>query len=219
LYEFGTDGRASNETLAGIYQPQRRPALAPDEEQGMTQGGFIRADYKQVGAIEEWRTIPEAPGYEVSSFGRVCSWLPLRNFAKPPTERRMLKPKIDKDGYLSVVIRNSGNRLHRRVATLVAEAWHGMRPDGLLVRHLDGSKDNNIPSNLMWGTPQDNSDDAKKHGTIIKGGQVNTSRFTPEIVKFIRSSQAGHSVLAREYGVTPSAIWHIRAGRTWQHVV
>jgi hypothetical protein len=47
----------------------------------------------------------------------------------------------------------------------VAEAFHGPRPVGLEVRHLDGDSLNNAASNLRYGTRTENLLDAVEHGT------------------------------------------------------
>lgn len=166
----------------------------------------------------EWRQIKWAPSYDVSDDGQVRSWLPLRNFAPVPSAPRMRKLAVDKDGYHKITLAVNGTRTDVRVCGLVAEAWHGPRPKGEVARHLDGSRTNDTPANVVWGTPQDNSDDAKRHGTLMRGSQVNTSRLSAEDVVAVKTSELGHSALARMYGVTPGAIWHIRNGRTWNHV-
>lgn len=165
---------------------------------------------------EEWRPVVFTPGYEVSDQGRVSSWLPARNFAKPPTDRRVLKPNKDKDGYHKVVFYIDGHRHTARVATLVCEAWHGPRPTLAVVRHLDGGKTTDTPDNLVWGTPLENSADTLRHGTRKMGSDINTSRLTESQAQEALSSKLGHSELARKFAVTPCAIWHIRAGRSWK---
>ena len=167
---------------------------------------------------EEWRTISHAEGYEVSSFGRIGSWLPRRNYAPETTERRILKLSVDKDGYARTTLYIKGNPRFFRVCRLVAEAWHGSPEEGQVVRHLDGSRDNDIPSNLRWGTPKENSADSKKHGTARRGEDINTCKLSEEAVIEILKSDKGPSELARQYGVTPGAISHIRKGRSWNHV-
>jgi hypothetical protein len=54
--------------------------------------------------------------------------------------------------------------LNRRVHQLVAEAFHGSRPDGLVIRHLDGDKMNNRATNLRYGTSSENAQDRLEHG-------------------------------------------------------
>ena len=165
-----------------------------------------------------WHPIPFAPDYFVSDTGVVASIKPMRNFAKPPNTPRSLTTQPDKDGYLKVVLRIDGVPKTMRVCRIVCWTFHGPPPKGQMVRHLDGSKNNDTPDNLAWGTPKDNSQDMLTHNTRVQGDRVNTSRFTEKQVKFIRQSERGHSDLAREFGVTPSAIWHIRVRKAWKHV-
>jgi hypothetical protein len=50
--------------------------------------------------------------------------------------------------------------MHRRkpfkVATLVCSAFHGSRPEGMVVSHLDENSRNNKPDNLKWDTQKNN---------------------------------------------------------------
>ena len=166
---------------------------------------------------EVWRKILNAPKYDVSNFGRVRSHLPYRNndISLLP---HLLKPSKDKDGYKKVVLQVDGRRKYFRVAVLVAEAWHGPRPKGQIVRHLDGSKTNDTPKNLKWGTPKENSRDAKRHGTYAHGSIIQTCKLKESDVKAIKCSSASHSELAKQFNVSIGTIWQIRNGRTWKHV-
>lgn len=49
----------------------------------------------------------------------------------------------------------------RYVHHLVAEAWHGPRPDGLLALHADDDPENPTAGNLRWGSHADNAQDRK----------------------------------------------------------
>jgi hypothetical protein len=167
---------------------------------------------------EDWRPVKGTPGYEISSLGRVGSWLPQRNHAPKPTIRRILSSSTDKDGYKKVVLHVQGKKIYKRVCRLVAEAWHENPQSFPEVRHLDGINTNDFPHNLAWGTSQQNAEDRINHGTQLKGSQINTSKLTEDIVREIKKSKEGHSALARKYGTTPGAIWHIRAGKTWKDV-
>jgi hypothetical protein len=169
-------------------------------------------------ANDVWIPIPFAKGYFVTCTGRVGSIRPYRKGAKPPTEPRELSYSHDKNGYKKVGLYNENGVRYYRVCRLVCEVFHGPAVKGLVVRHLDGSKTNDSAGNLVWGTPKENSADRDLHGTKIKGSAVNTSRLTEEQVKMIRESSRAHSDLARELGVTPSAIWHIRVRKVWKHV-
>lgn len=165
-----------------------------------------------------WRPVLGFDGYEVSNDGMVRSWRPERNFGKRPLAPRLLCANRDADGYTKAVLYINGKRHDKRVATLVAEAFVGPRPDGMVVRHVDGDRSNDRAGNLLWGTPKENSEDAKRHGTWVHGTKVNTAKLTEADVVAILKSREPHAALAKRYGVSPCAIWHIRAGRTWKHV-
>jgi hypothetical protein len=167
----------------------------------------------------EWKRIPWAPDYEVSSDGLVASWKPIRNYAPAPTQRRLLSFSRDKDGYAKVVIfQNNGSRKTCRVCRLVAEVWHGVPTSEQVVRHLDGNNQNDSADNLKWGTPAENSNDAKIHKTWVHGQRVNTCKLNePQVLEALNTSTS-HSELARKFNVSVGAIWHIRNKRSWKHV-
>lgn len=167
---------------------------------------------------EEWREIKGYPGYEISSVGRVGSWKPARNNAQPPSTRRILKERFCRDGYRRAALTHKGKEKTFRVCRLVAAAWHGEPRAGDVVRHLDGTRDNDTPENLKWGTPKENSRDSFAHGTARVGERVNTCKLKEADVIEILHSSAGPTELSKKYGVTPGQISHIRYGRSWNHV-
>jgi hypothetical protein len=103
---------------------------------------------------EEWRRIPNTT-YSVSNLGRVQTQL-----------GQILRFDRHHKGYLYVKLH--GKKIH--VARLVCEVFNGPPPfEGAMVRHLDGSRSNNVPVNLAWGTGKDNADDREKHGNTSRG--------------------------------------------------
>lgn len=109
---------------------------------------------------EEWRPIAGFEGlYEVSNHGRVAS-LPKPTW---PTWR-ILRPGVERGGYLYVTLRDHGRQVHGKIHQLVCEAFNGPRPAGTIMRHLDGDPLNNTPENLTWGSPSENNFDVVKHG-------------------------------------------------------
>lgn len=119
--------------------------------------------------MSEWRDIPGYEGvYQVSSEGQVRS---LDRVVQHPvsgdTLRRgkVLRLKRRSEGYLYVRLYRGGKSKSRSVHHLVLEAFVGPRPEGSETRHLDGDPTNNRVSNLAWGTPKENAQDKKRHGT------------------------------------------------------
>ena len=96
---------------------------------------------------EGWRAVVGFPGYGVSDRGRVR------------LGSKILKPFEDRSGYLLVYLGKTA-----RIATLVCEAWHGPRPKGQVVRHLNGDNQDNRSKNLAWGSQRDNAEDCSRVG-------------------------------------------------------
>jgi hypothetical protein len=87
--------------------------------------------------------------YEVSDLGRVRSIAHVCIGRGRPYSGRVLKPKIDRDGYKQLGLRKHGKRSWMRVHRLVWEAFSGKTiPVGFQVDHLDGVRSNNAFRNL-----------------------------------------------------------------------
>lgn len=138
-------------------------------------GGFIVARLQSITecppfpVIEgvEFRHCFNWLGYIAGSDGSIWSCRYNGSHLNQPRSWRKLTSVPDKYGYRSVCIRtNDGKRsVVKRVHTLVCEAFHGPRPEGLDCCHNDGTRDNNVPSNLRWDTVSANMRDAVRLGT------------------------------------------------------
>ena len=121
-------------------------------------------------------------------------------------------------GYKQVLLYSAdGSSARYLVHRLVATAFCEMRKDATEVNHIDGNKSNNRASNLEWVTKSENM----IHSSRVLGGnhrKPTRRRFTDEQVRFIRSSSTGIRPLARQFGVTPTAIRQIKTGKTYQEV-
>lgn len=161
---------------------------------------------------EEWRVIPFAPAYEVSSFGRV----------RRAVTGRALKPRSDRHGYVrtNLQITPGGPASTRLIHQLVCEAFHGPKPSPKhSVAHNDGDRTNNRAENLRWATASENQLDRRKHGTAsTEGGR---RKLTPQAVVEIRAMAASGCCLraAAVYaGVALETARSAIVGRTWRHV-
>jgi hypothetical protein len=166
-----------------------------------------------------WTEVEGWPDYFVSDSGLVSSSKPRRNYAKAPETPRELSQKTDRYGYKVVRLYNKEDSKYLTVHTLVLTSFTRAKKEGEVCRHLDGNRQNNWLGNLRWGSPKENSQDAKSHGTLMKGGGVNTARLTEEQVLQIRGQiDICFSSLSREFGVTPSTIRNAYLGITWSHL-
>lgn len=136
---------------------------------------------------EQWRPIPSHLGYEVSDLGRIRSCWRVggshtRGRQMGPTWR-VLSPATLTSGHLHVsLLCGDGDRRSRRVHSLVAEAFIGPRPEGSVIRHLNGDPQDNRPENLRWGTVSENMFDRVRHGVhhnAIKTHCKRNHEFTP----------------------------------------
>lgn len=167
-------------------------------------------------AAEEWEFIPNYPNYEVSNLGRVRSW------SRCSRNGRVLKPDKLRKGYLQVSITNKeGVCKKMRVHRLVLLAFVGECPDGMEVRHLDGTRDNNNLSNLAYGTRKENHADKIEHGTTNRGEKCLKSKLKEQDVQLVRLLLFfgwKQNKIAEIVGTSHDAIHAIKHGKSWSHL-
>jgi len=176
--------------------------------------------------MEEWRPVPEFEGlYEVSDLGRIrsCDRIsPTKNRWGQILRRfpgRTLSCKPNSGGYPQVTLCDGdGGRVQKLLHWLVAAAFLGPRPDGLAVLHRDGIKKNCAISNLSYGTGKQNSADAIRHGTQVRGERQGQAKLTECAVREIRSAGMTNEQFAQKFGVSENTVAIARRGDSWKHV-
>lgn len=111
---------------------------------------------------EVWKNIKGFDGYQISSIGNVksLSRIILKNGKYPSlTKERILKPKINNNGYKEVQFSQLGKTCMKSVHQLVAIGFLNHKPCGydLVVNHIDRNKLNNDVFNLELVTNRENS--------------------------------------------------------------
>lgn len=139
------------------------------------------------------------PEYAVTSGGHVMSM----RFGK----LRVLKPATSRKGYQLVALWKEKRQKTFPIHRLVLETFCRPRQGHEVCMHLDGNPTNNSLYNLRWGTPKENSQQ------MVKDGNGPKSRFTKEEFELMRILPGTNAEVARLFGVDPSYISHIRAGR------
>lgn len=170
---------------------------------------------------ERWAPVPGYEGfYEVSDRGRVRSldrWV-RRGGGTQFWRGRVLRQQ-ERTGYRAVTLQRDGRRTFR-VHRLVAMAFVG--GDGPVCRHLDGNPLNNSADNLAWGTSSDNSEDSRRHGTMVLGEDKPAARLTEANVRLIRTLYALGDTTQRElglvFGVSHRTICDVVRRLRWAHV-
>lgn len=154
---------------------------------------------------ERWLPDVTKPDYWVSNKGRAYSM----------QSKRFIHGSPLKAGHIDVSMKRNGQRTHKYLHRMVAEAFIP-NPHGFpVVRHLDNDPSNNCVDNLAWGTQLDNVHDciqANRFRYLTKDdiAKANTVRRTPviairmsdgDISRFVSQQEAG-----RELGIDQSSI-------------
>ncbi len=141
----------------------------------------------------------------------------------------------DEYGYGYFLVNKRAKRAHRHSY----EMTYGLIPDGLLVCHICDTPACVRPSHFRLGTNKDNSDDKIRKGRAVytahsfgdehwthrnpgaspiigtKGEANPLAKLTEDSVRIIRRRYAAGDVsqtaLAKEYGVSQTIIFHLRA--------
>jgi len=164
---------------------------------------------------EQWLPVVGFPGYEVSDKGRVRSYLKMGNLGDQQIAdqpQRILRPAMKR--YPKVILYRDGSKCSRRVHRLVAHAFLGPCPEGMEICHNDGNKTHSWASNLRYGTPGENVQDAIKHGhrhPVVK-------RLNLQIARCIRVDHElgfSNSTLAGKYGISQSMASRVVNNQRW----
>jgi hypothetical protein len=165
-------------------------------------------------ARECWLTIPFAPDYAISDYGRI------KRIAPEPAYLcdRLLRPKIRKDGYPETTLYVEGRTLCIRVHQIVCRVFNGECPaDKDEIGHIDGSRDNCRADNLRWVTKEENYADRNRHGTHNKGDRNGAAKLDPLKVQAVHilSERLPSRKVAAVLGISKSQVGNILRGEAW----
>lgn len=196
-YWFGKVGWAAEDS---IYADMNSGKASPVPEMVIDQCPYGKPGDILIPAIE-------IMGYDK----RYCADVYGQIWSKFTSGWRKLKPGLSKN-YLTLTLRLDGNDVTKMVHGLVCRAYHGKSAfDKPAVRHLNGNKLDNTPSNLDWGTYAHNWDDRKHHKADVN------FKLTMEIANTIRISDKTPVELAQYYGVTVKSIHRVLDNKTWKN--
>lgn len=183
------------------------------------------ADYEGVDVCEctdeIWVPVTGHVGYDVSSCGRIRSW---RNRGKAPglaSTPRLLTGTSACAGGVYVHYSLQEPRRRRYGHELVAAAFLGLRPEGLVIAHQDGDGHNNHATNLGYKTQRANIDDKWRHGTMQQGMALAITTLSDGQVVAIREAYAAGEMqksLAMRFETTQQVVSRIVRGVSWSHV-
>jgi len=147
--------------------------------------------------------------YMISNYGRIKSL----KYGK----EKILKPKIDKEGYSSVNISKNNIRKIFYIHRLVLEAFVGPCPVGMEVCHNDGNPSNNFIGNLRYDTHFNNIQDAVKHGTLVGNSKLNEKQV--RIIKYLLKTKIlTQKEIGKIFCVNERTISAINNNKTWKEI-
>lgn len=164
----------------------------------------------------QWKQIQGYSYYYVSNTGLVKS---TKKYGG--TSERLLKPYIDKYGYVTYHIVSDNGR--KKVATAHRLLMKAFRPrsdaESLTVNHINGIKTENNLNNLEWSTVKENL----QHSVNVLGNHMgeknHRAKLTSAKAQLIRESYKPFVMtrkkLAALYGVDKSTIDRVLAGTNW----
>jgi hypothetical protein len=156
----------------------------------------------------EWRTIVASPNYSVSDQGQVQNMKYARH----------LKPMSGTNGRTHITLPINGKFMAREIHVLVCEAFHGPRPQGLEVSHIDGDLTNNAANNLCWETRSENLVRRIGHGTMDRDFDNSRASLTPESrdqVFALRLTGLTQSEIGLKLGVSQTTIYRVLNGKRY----
>lgn len=183
---------------------------------------------------EIWKPIADSNNrYAISNLGRIKRVVAVSG----APQNKILRLGVSNAGYGFISLRPKPQEKHTKyIHQLVAKAFLGESPQGLIVNHKDGNKLNNRLENLEYTTRANNNLHAVSLN-LFPTGDRNGMRIHPESVQ--RGSQNWNaklnedkvaeikqllktsitiSELSRRYNVSRKIIQLIRSNQIWKHV-
>jgi len=157
---------------------------------------------------KEWKA-SIAPGYLVSKDGFVWSI----------KTSRLLKPSINKPGYEYLNLRVDGKTKNFSVHRLVAEAFIGKIPEGMVIDHINSNKLDNSSVNLRIVSRQINSLSSREKIRVEgrQGFSINEQQ-AGEIKWLTLNTVMSQREIGEIYGITQSPVSSIKNGKQWGYV-
>lgn len=150
--------------------------------------------------------------YLIDEYGRVYS----------KYKRGYLKPKKDKDGYLSLSLVGKDKLVYVRVATLVAYNFIGEPPKTMkdpTIDHIDNNIINNYFKNLRWIERGVNSSIRVNKGVGEKNFEAKlTEQNVIEICELLVQNELTLNEIGKRYNVSKHTISNIRRKVNWKHI-
>lgn len=178
--------------------------------------------------VEIWKSIPGFEGlYEISSLGNIKSldrYVNHNSTFKALKKGKILKQKINKLGYKSIVLYSKNKRFYKYIHRLVAIEFIDNPEDKQCVNHIDGNPYNNNVKNLEWSTYKENIKHALDNDLMNPpiGERCAQSKIKKADVIDIRRAYSNTGIrqsdIARIYKLDQSTVSNIINRKIWKHI-
>lgn len=165
--------------------------------------------------METWKNIKGYEGlYQVSNMGRVKSLERKVRHGRGielTIKERILKPGMDRGGYLRVGLCAGGKQKTLKVHRLVCQAFHENPDNKPHVNHLNEDKTDNRACNLEWSTAKENMNHGTHNERVAKARSKPVGQYTldGELVKIWQSPcEAG-----KQIGLSDSHVSEVANGK------
>jgi hypothetical protein len=181
--------------------------------------------YKEMRLIEDWADVKNYEGvYQVSSLGRVRSLdrIDATNGNHRILKGRVLRPGLNGNKYLHVILYDRGSKKGIRVHKLVALAFIPNPMGFSEINHKDGIKTNNVVTNLEWCNRSYNMNHAVSMGLFGggKGENHGMAKLSNSDVLFIRKNPDMPVIdVALLFKITKTNVRNIKNNKTWKNIV
>jgi hypothetical protein len=179
--------------------------------------------------IEEiWQDILGFVGfYQISNYGRAKS-LERCDSKGRQLKEKILKPKIDRNGYFYVRLSKNGKWKNFSISRLVALHFIPNPENKKEVNHFDGNKSNNHELNLQWCTRSENCLHAYKFrlkdykeennpNSKLNWGQVNIIRAMLNEKNEKGTKKYTQKNIADIFNVSSHLIQKIKLNKIWKY--
>ena len=165
------------------------------------------------------KEIPTFNGYFADNEGNIySSWRSGKGSKTVKNKLKKLRPGTWMNGYKFVNLRIAKLTYYSTgVHRLICLAFHGVpKNKNYEASHLDGSRINNIPDNLIWETRSDNFKRKLLHGTHDRGyfnkrAKINKEIFE-KIKELLRAKKYTHKRIGEMFGLRRVFISKINSG-------
>lgn len=185
--------------------------------------------HKEISAIsfqnENWKLFIQTThkDYYISTMGRVISICPV-NFKRRHKyySIRLIKPYINRNGYLFVKLKDSGHYIYYTIHKMMATSFMPFKDSNATqINHIDGNKKNNAIDNLEWCTGHENVQHAVTMGLFTTLKPVYQYDFDGRFVaEFPSVIEAERKTNIKHTNISACCIKKVRqsGGYQWRYI-